>query len=170
MPHGKTRAWRWQMIVGLLLLAALIAGCGDASDGANRSAAKDDAPATERLARYHEALRAEVDWLWANMLHAQGNPRPDDARCQRPEFDRQPVTLSDDERHQDSALATLEQLDYADLLLEQARAEWQKHCRGEQLSANAAAYMQTRLEPAYGALERARAGIEARRQSEARGR
>ncbi len=170
MPPNTTRLRRWQMIAGLMVLAALVAGCGSATDGANRSAAKDDAPVTERLARYHESLLAETNWLWANMLHAQSHPRPDEARCQRSGFDHQPVSLSESERQQDSAVATLEQLDYADLLITQARAEWEKHCRGEQRSANAAAYLQSRLEPAYSALERARAGIEARRQSEARGR
>lgn len=171
MPHVITRARRWQVVAGLILLATLVAGCGEATDGAGRSAAKDDSlPVTERLARYHESLLAETNWLWANMLHAQSNPRPDARQCERPNFDHHPVSLSESERQQDSAVATLEQLDYADLLITQARGEWDRHCRGEVPSANAAAYLQSRLQPAYGALERAKAGIEARRQSEARGR
>lgn len=172
MPQVNAHARRrWRLLGGVMLLALLVAGCGGASDGANRSAAQDDAlPVTERLARYHDSLRAEADWLWENMLHAQSHPLPDEARCQRPDFDHQPVMLNETERQQDSAVGTLEQLDYADLLLTQARAEWQKYCQGEQPGANAAAYLQSRLEPAFGALDLARSVIEARRESEARGR
>ena len=172
MPQvdAPTRQRRWQMIAVVMLLAAVAAGCG-ADDGAPRSSAQDDALSlTDRLARYHDSLLAETNWLWANMLAAQERPRPESARCQAPNFDHRPVTLNEDERQQDSAVATLEQLDYADLLITQARSEWQKHCQSETPSANAAAYLKTRLEPAYSALERARAGVDARRQSEARGR
>ena len=91
MPHVITRARRWQVVAGLILLATLVAGCGEATDGAGRSAAKDDSlPVTERLARYHESLLAETNWLWANMLHAQSNPRPDARQCERPNFDHHP--------------------------------------------------------------------------------
>ena len=62
MPHVITRARRWQVVAGLILLATLVAGCGEATDGAGRSAAKDDSlPVTERLARYHDAWDRAAD-------------------------------------------------------------------------------------------------------------
>lgn len=158
---------RWRQGIAALLLAALLAACGGDDD-----AAQGSAPAlslTDRLARYEASLLAETNWLWANMLYTQDHSRPDAARCALPDFDHQPVVLSETEREQDSAVATLDQLTYADTLLAQARAEWQAHCEGAVPSANAAAYLKSRLEPAYSALERARAGIEARRRVEARG-
>lgn len=157
---------RWRRMLAALLLVALLAACGG-----DDSAAQGGAPAlsvTDRLARYEASLLAETNWLWANMLYAQDHSRPDAARCSPPDFDHQPVDLSEDERKQDSAVATLEQLTYAGTLLAEARAEWQAHCEGARPSANAAAYLKSRLEPAYSALERARAGIGARRRVEAR--
>jgi len=157
---------RWRRVLGMALAALLLAACGGADDGgAARGAA--ELSLTEQLAAYHASLLAEANWLWANMLYAQDHGRPDTARCQSSAFDHQPVTLDAAGRSQDSAVATLEQLDYAATLLAQARTEWQAHSQGAQASANAAAYLRSRLEPAYTALERARAGVEARRRSEA---
>lgn len=157
---------RWRQGIVAALLVVALAACGS-DDGAAQGSALA-LSTTDRLARYEASLLAETNWLWANMLYAQDHRRPDPARCALPDFDHQPVEMSETERGQDSAVATLDQLTYAGTLLEQARAEWQAHCDGALPSANAAAYLKSRLEPAYSALERARAGIEARRRSEAR--
>lgn len=167
MQRVRGSGVRRKLLVGVVLVAAMLAGCG----GSDESAAQSGAGAlslTERLAQYEASLRAEADWLWDNMISARSHGRPDAARCQRPDFAHPVVELDEAGRSQDSAVAVLEQLTYAETLIAQARDFWQAHCDGTQSSANTAAFLQSRLDPAYSALQRALAGIEARRRVEAR--
>jgi len=68
----------------------------------------------------------------------------------------------------DSVAALLtDRLDYAAELVEQARAQWEKHCAGEVNAAAAVSFLDSRLRPAFESLNLVRSSMSERATSTA---
>ena len=149
-------------LVGLLLIL-ILAACGGGGGAAVPAGTLD-----ERLDRYEESLRAEATWLWDNMVYASTHLRPDSEHCADPGIAHTPVVMDETARTDDSVAALLtDRLDYAAELVEQARAQWEKHCAGEVNAAAAVSFLDSRLRPAFESLNLVRSSMSERATSAA---
>lgn len=137
------------LAVGLILVV-MLAGCGGSGDTGTQLTLN------ERLRRYERSLREDADTLWTDMNYARSHAYPDPELCPAPTVDHQPVEVDDATRADDDIAGRLaDNLKYSHQLIDEARGAWERFCANEQRGADAAAFMQSRLQPAYTTLNTA---------------
>lgn len=158
----RTMSARVLLIMGLVIL---LSACANADNSASSSEPVEvmDESLDARMGRYDQTLREEAAWLWDNMNLARANPRPEAERCADRNWNHQPVVMDAEARRLDPTAARMvDHLDYAATLIGQARDEWARHCRNEISAMNAAAFLESRLVPAFRSLNIVRDALDQR--------
>jgi len=137
----------WRMCLLFILAVSALAGCANALAGHSLR---------EQITHYELTLRAEADWLWGGMNYAVTHSRLDSSVCMARDFGHHPVSA--DSNAEPILMDLIDHLDYAAMMIGQARDRWQQFCRGEVLS-SPAAFMESRLRPAYDSLNLIRATL-----------
>ncbi|MBN1202061.1 MAG: hypothetical protein JXJ20_09415 [Anaerolineae bacterium] len=135
----------------LPLIVLVLAGCCGGTGGGGEEASEDSMDT--RLSKWEQSLRAEADWLWGNMQFVSTHLSPNEEHCAEQSFKHKSVGIDDSTRKTDPDAGTLvDQLDYAETLIVQARSQWRAFCNDETTSSTAYAFLQSRLTPAYDSL------------------
>jgi hypothetical protein len=114
----------------------------------------------QRLRDYEASVREEADWLWNNMNYVRTHFYPDDAYCKPEYFEHKSVPLTPEQRQADLYTANLaDQLDYAEVLIQQAHDEWDRFCAHESSAPTTAAVLEKRLLLAYESMNGVRVAL-----------
>lgn len=157
------KAYRFLLLPLVMLALAALAcagGSSDSEEGEEGSVGDID----KQMKKYEESLREEADWLWSNMNYARGHTVAlDDADCAAKKFERAAPEMTEAAREEDDVAAqTLDQLDYAALLITEAHDMWGEYCDGSETGGYVTAFLESRLTPAYQNLNLAKSTLTAR--------
>ena len=128
----------------LVIVAVLLAGCGDGLFGDTRQT---------RIKQYEESVREEADWLWNNLNYARTNLWPNEEICTQEVFKHPTIQLTDSQREQspnDAYMVDL--LDQAAVLTQQGHTAWEEFCAGGVSAAETTRFLENHLIETYNRL------------------
>jgi hypothetical protein len=155
-----------RLLALLVVVMVLFSACAGAETAEEETDTSSGGDAT--LKKWERSLRKEADWLWSNMNYVSTHNWPeDDADCEDQTFNHNPVEMTEDERDENPVEArTLDQLEYAGLLLEQSHEMWLEFCAEDETGQVTYAFMESRMRPAYESLNQAKTTITALEEAE----
>jgi hypothetical protein len=162
--YGCFAAKGRQLVLLALALGMVLSACR------NDKKKPPEVSLDDRITAYQLSLKAELDWLWANMVYTQAHPSIDAEHCAAKQFTRKPVSMSDKARANDDLGGKMvDQLDYAAGLLDAARTQWDNFCGNRASASDTIAFLNSRLSAANQTLDFVKDTLDLRAKSRASG-